>query len=188
MPDHESSSKSLQGSSRSARSFPVNALLIEKDDVHRYARLVPRKATLHFYGRPTEEPNLEWSWVESQLAAAGTYWVVARTGAEPHPRPVWGIWEQGRLYLSIGTPATVLALVADPVVTVHLDSGTDVVIVEGRFVGGSADLQIVAAYNEKYDWQYDLRGPRSPALRGTRERARMEGGRLGRARRLPAGG
>jgi hypothetical protein len=39
-----------------------------------------------------------------------------------------------RLLLSIGTPSTLRALLADPRVTVHLDSGTDVVMIEGRAV------------------------------------------------------
>lgn len=111
---------------------------------------------LRFYGKPSGHDVLAWTWVESQLRAAGTYWVVARTAGHPHPRPVWGIWDAGRLFLSIGTPATGRALAFDPVVTVHLDSGTDVVIVEGRAEGECVDEEILARYNEKYDWSYDV--------------------------------
>lgn len=59
------------------------------------------------------------------------------------------------LYLSIGTPATRQALAHDPVVTVHLDSGTDVVIVEGRAGGQASEGEPVHAYNLKYDWSYE---------------------------------
>ncbi len=48
---------------------------------------------------------------------------------------------------------------ARPEVTVHLDSGTDVVIVEGLASVGDDDptaARFLAAYDEKYDWKYDL--------------------------------
>jgi hypothetical protein len=48
------------------------------------------------------------------------------------------------------------ALAVDPAVTVHLDSGTEVVIVNGRMSGSSDDAKILAEYDEKYDWSYDL--------------------------------
>jgi hypothetical protein len=68
---------------------------------------------------------------------------------------VWGVWRDSHLYLSIGTPTTSKALVADPLVTVHLDSGTDVVIVEGRAVGPVLEPAVIADYDRKYDWSYD---------------------------------
>ncbi|HEY1987950.1 MAG TPA: hypothetical protein VGG43_00640 [Acidimicrobiales bacterium] len=39
--------------------------------------------------------------------------------------------------------------------TVHLDSGSQVVIVEGRAYGPSADAEVMAEYNRKYDGSYD---------------------------------
>jgi hypothetical protein len=69
---------------------------------------------------------------------------------------VWGIWESDHLCLSIGTPITLRTLARDPVVTVHLDSGTDVVIVEGRATGREDGAEAIEAYNRKYDWNYDV--------------------------------
>jgi Pyridoxamine 5'-phosphate oxidase len=114
---------------------------------------------LRFYGGETDAAPLEWGWVEQQLAEAGTYWVSTPSRGHPHPRPVWGVWVDRRLLLSLGTPALRRAIAGDPRVTVHLDSGTDVVIVEGR--GSSADdpavvAQFLAAYDDKYDWTYDV--------------------------------
>jgi hypothetical protein len=94
--------------------------------------------------------------VHDQLETAGTYWVVARAAGHPHPRPVWGIWRDSHLYLSIGTPITIRTLEVDPTVSVHLDSGTDVVIVEGVAAARSAEPDVVAAYDEKYSWKYDV--------------------------------
>jgi hypothetical protein len=116
---------------------------------------LPERQTLRFYGQPSDRSPLEWAWVEAQLAAAATYWVTARSGGHPHPRPVWGVWRGRRLQLSIGTPVTLAVLAADPAVTVHLDSGTEVVIVEGRATGATVDADVLADYNTKYDWNYD---------------------------------
>lgn len=117
---------------------------------------MPGSGRLRLYGSVSDKASLEWSWVDEQLAAAGTYWVTARTPGHPHPRPVWGVWMGGHLYLSIGTPVTARALEHNPLVTVHLDSGTEVVIVEGRAAGPVTEPDVLAAYDRKYDWSYDL--------------------------------
>ncbi len=111
---------------------------------------------MQFHGRANDKTTLDWAWVDDQLRAAGTYWVDARSPGQPHPRPVWGVWRTERLHLSIGTPATLRALALDPVLTVHLDSGTEVVIVEGRATASESDPDVIVAYNEKYDWSYDV--------------------------------
>jgi hypothetical protein len=112
--------------------------------------------SLRFYGSPADHEPLAWTWVEGQLLASGIYWTVARSDGHPHPRPVWGVWQSSRLYLSIGTPALRSALDVDPAIAVHLESGTDVVIVEGSAEGRSDDARVIAAYDEKYDWSYDV--------------------------------
>jgi len=116
----------------------------------------PVPEPLRFYGSVSETDTLEWAWVEGELERAGTYWVVTRGDGHPHPRPVWGVWSERTLLLSIGSPVIARALQADPLVTVHLESGTDVVIVEGRATEPCADAGILAQYNEKYDWGYTI--------------------------------
>ncbi|HTH06990.1 MAG TPA: hypothetical protein VL916_14020, partial [Ilumatobacteraceae bacterium] len=37
-----------------------------------------------------------------------------------------------------------------------LPDGLDVVIVEGAITGPTSDAAVVAAYDDKYDWKYDL--------------------------------
>ncbi len=111
---------------------------------------------LRMYGQPSEHPPLDWQWVQEQLASAGTYWVVPRSAGHPHPRPVWGVWLDDALQVSIGSPVIRTALAADPRVTVHLESGTDVVVVEGRFIAApDTGADVIAAYDSKYDWRYD---------------------------------
>ncbi len=113
-------------------------------------------STLHLYGHGSDKPELEWAFVDEELRTAPTYWVVARSPGHPHPRPVWGIWREELLYLSIGTPSTIRALELDPRVTVHLESGTDVVIVEGVVAAAATDPVVISEYDEKYDWSYDM--------------------------------
>jgi Pyridoxamine 5'-phosphate oxidase len=112
------------------------------------------------YGTPAMHDDLPWEWVVGQLRSSGTYWVVPRGGAgAPHSRPVWGVWRDDELLLTIGSPVLRRELASDPIVTVHLDSGTDVVVVEGTAsVADGADLiaGFIEDYDPKYDWSYDL--------------------------------
>ncbi len=113
-------------------------------------------STLRLYGAESPHVALPWALVAERLATAGTYWVTAVTSGHPHPRPVWGWWDGELLHLSIGTPATRRAIEDDPRLTVHLDSGTDVVIVEGRVTGRTVAPEVVAGYDAKYDHRYDV--------------------------------
>ena len=111
---------------------------------------------LLLFGAPSRADALEWGWVDGQLRDAGTYWLVAPGVRVPHPRPVWGVWRDERVYLSVGSPALRRAAGPGVPVTVHLDSGTDVVIVDGVVAGLIADADVVGAYDDKYDWSYDV--------------------------------
>ena len=120
----------------------------------------PIAEPLSFYGSPAECSPLDWSWVDEQLARAGTYWVVPCGSGAPHPRPVWGVWQRHRLLLSIGSPVVARQLHDDPAVTVHLESGTDVVIVEGHVEpqpdGSPSESSAIEDYDAKYEWRYTV--------------------------------
>jgi hypothetical protein len=121
----------------------------------------PSSRTLRLYTQPSDHGPLEWAWVDDQLRAAATYWVVGaalpgQPRRAPHPRPVWGVWDDLRLALSIGSPAVQRLVGHGAPVTVHLDSGTDVVIVEGVVAGATDDADVIAAYDAKYEWSYDV--------------------------------
>ena len=118
---------------------------------------------LRFYGAPTDVPALAWDVVQSQLNSAGTYWVVAASGdGHPHPRPVWGVWSvlgDESLWLTLGSPTLRAEIGTNPRVTAHLDSGVEVVIVEGTAAPVSDDELVaafIAAYDAKYDWRYSV--------------------------------
>ncbi len=150
-----------------------------------------RPVPLRMYAAASEAAPLEWDWVDEQLAAAGTYWIAARSPAHPHPRPVWGVWLDDALLLSVGSPVVLRQLQDDARTTVHLDSGTDVVIVEGTCTG-AAPAPRIPAFLDGLQREIHL-GVHGRRVR-TADRGRADDdhgvavGRLGRTGRLPADG
>ena len=114
-------------------------------------------------------------------APAGSRGLLARHGRRrgPAPRPVWGLWLEERLVLSVGSSTHWRNLEVSDRVAVHLGDAHDVVIVEGtaqRETDATELARIVAPYNQKYDWNWEP-GPtvrRDPRRRAGR-RARVEG-------------
>lgn len=89
------------------------------------------------YGIPEHEDGmLSWEEVSNRIAQARNYWI-GTTGADgqPHTVPLWGIWIDDTLYFD-GAPHTRWGrnLAANPKVVVHLESGDEVVILEGTVV------------------------------------------------------
>jgi len=109
--------------------------------------------------------KLAWGWATERLARARTYWIATtRPDGQPHSRPVWGVWLDITFYFSTGSLAT-QNLAAQSAITVHLESGNEVVIIEGtaqQVTGLSLLEQVVSLYNQKYHWELDpnnLAGP-----------------------------
>ncbi len=123
----------------------------------------PRASRPHVpgYGIPeTDEGLLPWSHVHERLEKARNYWVcTASTEGRPHAIPIWGAWTDGRVFFEGGSHtrwARNLAANAD--VAVHLESGDDVVILEGVaeqiFKPDRALFErIDAQYAGKYDYK-----------------------------------
>ncbi len=86
------------------------------------------------YGVPENtEGLLPWEHVSERLTAAKTYWIcTTRPDGRPHAVPIWGIFFEGLVYFD-GSPETRRGknIAANPAITVHLESGDDVVIMEG---------------------------------------------------------
>ena len=105
------------------------------------------------------EGMLPWASVEAQLAAAKLFWVATTTAdGRPRVRPVDGTWFEGVIYVG-GSPETawVRDLLANPNVSVHLDSTDGVVIVEGVAASGGGGISGDAA-----ERLADLLGERFP--------------------------
>ena len=123
------------------------------------------------------ESLLPWSWADEHLAKERNYWLVSvRRNGFPQARPLWGVWSDGLLYLSVGHAG--LQRAEEPEegrldVSVHVDSAVDVVIVEGtiervadeygggrfKIPGGVDDEALHRAgelYKAKYDYSADF--------------------------------
>src|SRR3954468_22320223 len=89
------------------------------------------------YGVPEhDEGLLEWSWAVERLTAARNYWFcTTRPDGRPHAMPAWAAWVNGTLYFD-GSPETRRGrnLAQNASIGVHLESGDEVVILEGRAV------------------------------------------------------
>jgi PPOX class probable F420-dependent enzyme len=120
--------------------------------------VIERPAMPDGYGIARDgDGTLPWSWVEERLAASRSYWVcTTRADGRPHAMPVWGLWLADRLVFSTDPSSTKgRNLAARPDVVVHLESGDEVVVVEGRAERMSADL--IPAYRDAYDAKYAYR-------------------------------
>jgi len=101
--------------------------------------------------------QVPWAWVEEQLVGARSYWVCTTRGdGRPHAMPVWGVWLHGAVLFSTD-PSSVKGrnLASRPDVVIHLESGDDVVIAEGR--AEAMDTAVVAAFCDAYDAKYAVR-------------------------------
>jgi nitroimidazol reductase NimA-like FMN-containing flavoprotein (pyridoxamine 5'-phosphate oxidase superfamily) len=100
------------------------------------------------YGLPsTTEGLLAWADVEARLVAATSYWLATvRPDGRPHVVPRWGVWLDGRFWYD-GAPSTVHArnLVVNPACSLHLESGTEAVIVEGESRPARAPAETLGA-------------------------------------------
>jgi len=85
-----------------------------------------------YHGKKREK-FLPWEHAEERLTRARNYWIcTSRADGRPHSAPVWGFWHDGALYFGTHRESRKARNIAiNPGVSVHLESGDDVVIVEG---------------------------------------------------------
>jgi nitroimidazol reductase NimA-like FMN-containing flavoprotein (pyridoxamine 5'-phosphate oxidase superfamily) len=105
--------------------------------------------------------RLSWERACGMLAAARNYWIcTTRPDGRPHAMPVSGLWLDDAVYFSTGRASRKAKnIAANAEVVVHLESGDEAVIIEGRAVevSDAAVLQRVAdAYEAKYELRPDL--------------------------------
>jgi general stress protein 26 len=122
----------------------------------------------------SDEGLLPWSWAAERLASARNYWIVTAGAPGPHAAPVWALWHDGAIVFSTD-PSSRKArnLASDPRVVVHLESGDEVVIVEGQVEPYTAGREVVDAYERKYQFRPEP-GPGWLAVRPARAYAWRE--------------
>ena len=110
------------------------------------------------YGIP---PNLDgtlpWAFVDENMSTAKNYWVsTIHPDGRPHTRPTWGVWLDDHLFLD-GSPETrrFRNIASNPNISVNLESGSRVVIMEGTAKAYGRPTRMMAerlarAYSTKY--------------------------------------
>lgn len=101
---------------------------------------------------------LSWEWLSQRMEKAHNYWVgTTRPDGRPHSMPVWGVWVDESLYF--GTePDTCKArnLTNNPAMLIHLESGGEVVILEGE-AQVAEDPSVLARVDDAYEAKYKMR-------------------------------
>jgi PPOX class probable F420-dependent enzyme len=99
---------------------------------------------------------LPWTEAERRLTVSHDYWcATVCPDGRPHVMPVWGVWDEARLWFSSGLRSRKARnLAADPRCTLTTDDCRDPVVLEGRAERVTDPGRIaafVAAVNAKYD-------------------------------------
>jgi nitroimidazol reductase NimA-like FMN-containing flavoprotein (pyridoxamine 5'-phosphate oxidase superfamily) len=100
---------------------------------------------------------LPWSHVLQRLTDAKNYWLcTVRPNGHPHVVPKWAVWVDDRIYFD-GSPETRHArnIATNRYVVLHLESGDDVVILEGTSQAvdkpsPELGVKVAGAYSAKY--------------------------------------
>ncbi|MBP2478143.1 hypothetical protein JOF53_007015 [Crossiella equi] len=102
---------------------------------------------------------LDWDWARYRLEDARNYWIATTSAARrPHTRPVWGVWLPAGFCFVTGS-AAVRNLAVSREISVHLESGDEVVVAEGEatLLAAREDLaRLAGALADKYDWHLRL--------------------------------
>jgi hypothetical protein len=98
------------------------------------------------------EGMLAWSWAVERLETARNYWVGSvNADGSPHAAPVWALWwDDAVVFGTSPTSRKGRNLAREPRVVVHLESGDEVVILEGRIGTVATDEAFADAYEAKY--------------------------------------
>ncbi len=125
-----------------------------------------KRPQMRHYGIAAEQQGLlSWDWVDQQMAQARNYWIGStRPDGRPHAAPVWGLWIDGGFYFSSDPQSRkVRNFEQNPEIVVHLESGDDTVILEGR-IDKATDPQLMVRLDTAYAAKYP---PFDPAANGT---------------------
>ena len=127
-------------------------------DSHDAAKSPPSRPNIPYDLLAADEGTglMSWDDLSAKMRDALSYWLATtRPDGRPHVVPVWGVWLDETFYFSTG-PTTVNArnLAANPAIAIHLESGEDAVILEGRAEPVS-EPSLVGRINEVYVPKYD---------------------------------
>jgi pyridoxine/pyridoxamine 5'-phosphate oxidase len=104
------------------------------------------------------EGMLDWAWVDERMRESRNYWVATTTAdGRAQVAPVWGVWFDDTFFFGTGvTSAKGRNLARDPRLSINLESGDEVVILEG-IAEPLNDPELFARYVDAYDAKYAIR-------------------------------
>jgi hypothetical protein len=111
------------------------------------------------YGLKPRKQYLPWSHARERLERSRNYWIcTGRPDGRPHSIPVWGFFVDDVLYFGTAKSSRKAKnLSHNPAVSIHLDSGDDVVIVEGKAVEvARSDREIIAKLDAASKTKYKM--------------------------------
>jgi PPOX class probable F420-dependent enzyme len=112
------------------------------------------------YGVPTDASGgerLPWSWAVERLASSRNYWIsTTRPDGRPHAAPVWGLWMDDALWFSTARSSQKARNLARTPAVVHLESGDEVVILEGD-AREERTPEALERFADAYDAKYGFR-------------------------------
>jgi hypothetical protein len=111
------------------------------------------------YGIPEDDSGmLDWSHVAQRMTPPRNYWLNTVTpDGRPHAMPVWGVWVDDHLHFGGGRGTRKAKnLERNPRVSIHLEDGWDVVIIEG-VVQEVLDEDLQTRLDDAYEAKYDMR-------------------------------
>jgi hypothetical protein len=118
----------------------------------------PGRPDMPGYGISTnDEGMLDWKWASRAMQSSRNYWIIStRPDGLPHATPVWGLWIDEVFYFSCGKKSQKARnIAANPNIVVHLESGDEVVILEGMLEIVS-DTGMFPRLSEEYKQKYDF--------------------------------
>lgn len=100
---------------------------------------------------------ITWEWVTERLSAARNYWIATtRRDGRPHVSPVWGLWLDGQMmFATDSSSAKARNARRNPACSVHLESGDEVVILDGS-LDVMSDPQTLERFNDEYNTKYSI--------------------------------
>jgi flavin reductase (DIM6/NTAB) family NADH-FMN oxidoreductase RutF len=103
---------------------------------------------------------LDWAWADERLARSRNYWIgTADEDGRPRAIPVWGVWlDDSVVFGTNARSRKAINLDRDARVVVHLESGDEVVILEGEVETIEITEELADAFKPKYDWRPEVGG------------------------------
>lgn len=112
---------------------------------------------------------ITWEWVTERLTSSRNYWIATvRKSGKPHVAPVWGLFLDGQvMFATDAKSAKARNALRNPACSIHLESGDDVVILDGdleRVTEAGTLERFNSAYDDKYDLNPESGGDEAPVF------------------------